>query len=623
MSDSNLSSQGGLVVGTAGHIDHGKTTLVHALTGMNTDTLKEEQRRGISIDLGFAKVQMPDGAAISFIDVPGHERFIKNMLAGAGGIEAVLLVVAADESVKPQTREHFDICRLLGIRRGLVVLTKSDLASAAQLEKTCADVRELVARSFLENAPVIPVSAVNGAGIPELRERLAELSLQHTLRDCDGLMRLPVDRSFARKGFGAVVTGTLLSGELKVGDAVQIYPQKKEARVRGLQVHHAAVSAARAGQRVAVNLAGVEHTAIRRGHVVTVANMLETTRVLDVSVDWLDPLDAPVRRQEILFHSGTSEVSATIKMNEPLSPHTLPVARLRLAEPLLVLPGDRFVLRRPSPARTVAGGCVIDAFPPRRLNRVKTAARLNALSAAPGLDERIRLLVGEHADGLALKDLVRMTGAPLAQIQMLAAGNAQLLVSSSGLVLTRAWLEGKRRALVGLLRDFHAKNAGAAGAPLSMARMGLEAAVADLVFSGFTAVRLQGDLVALSTHQAAYSAADMQLMQKLEAAFRDAGFQPPAPAEAVQASAGGKRASQLLEILIKSQRLTRISAELVFHSDVIRHIRQSLGQHKGRRFGVTEFKSWMNISRKYAIPLLEYLDNQRITKREGDMRVVL
>jgi selenocysteine-specific elongation factor len=310
-------------------------------------------------------------------------------------------------------------------------------------------------------------------------------------------------------------------------------------------------------------------------------------------------------------------------MNEPLSSKTLPVARLRLAEPALLMPGDRFVLRRPSPARTVAGGSVIDPFPPRRLSRVKTATRLNALSAAPSLSARIQFLAAEHTDGLALKDLTRMTGAPLAQIQSLAAANPQLLLSSSGQILTRTWLEAKRHALLQFLRDFHANNPGAAGAPLSLARLGLEASLADIVFTNFPAIRLHGDLAALCTHQAAYSAADTQLMQKLETAFRDAAFQPPAPAEVLQASAGGKRAAQLLEVLIKSQRLTRISPDLIFHGDVLNHIRHSLTQHKGRRFNVTEFKSWMNISRKYAIPLLEYLDNQRVTKRDGDTRIIL
>ena len=313
MSDSNMNEPRGLVAGTAGHIDHGKTSLVRALTGIDTDRLAEEKRRGISIDIGFAHLTLDTGEQISFVDVPGHERFVRNMLAGAGGIEAVLLVVAADESVKPQTREHFDICRLLGLKRGIVVLTKSDLASPEQMQKTREDVRRLTLGSFLALAPIIPVSSVTRQGFPELTGALKKLAATSTQRDASGLARLPIDRSFALKGFGTVVTGTLWSGTLRVGETVVLYPTGREARIRGLQTHGKAVDAAPAGERTAVNLTGIDHSEIRRGFVLSHPNTFQTTGAIDAAVNWIDPEDAPVKRGEFVFHIGTTEVMATVK----------------------------------------------------------------------------------------------------------------------------------------------------------------------------------------------------------------------------------------------------------------------------------------------------------------------
>ena len=605
----------GLVIGTAGHIDHGKTSLVSALTGIDTDRLAEEKRRGISIDLGFAHLTLAGGQRLSFIDVPGHERFIRNMLAGAAGIEAVLLVIAADESVKPQTLEHFDICRLLDIRHGLIVLTKCDLAEPAQLEKTIADARRLTRGSFLDGAPIIPVSSITGAGLPELKEHLAALATRTTRRDALGLARLPIDRSFALKGFGTVVTGTLWSGSLRVGESVRIHPTNREVRIRGLQRHGQAVHTAAAGDRTAVNLAGIEHAEIKRGFTLTSLNALETTQVMDVALDWLNALFAPAKATEFLLDIGTAELLVTVK---PLRVAER-FARLHLAEPILALPGDRFVLRRPSPALTVAGGTVTDPFPPRRLNRAKTFERLSALaSASPA--QRVEILTEESPAGLSISQLVRLTGIPpqlVAQTPNLILVNRQHLVS-------KRWVEQQRHKLVAWLEAFHAKNPAAAGAPISQARLGVDPALLGPVFEGFPSVSVRGDLISLSGHQPQVSALDSQTLAQIEFAFRQAGFQPPAPNEVLAAVAANlKTARGLLESLVKDGKLVRISADLIFHSEVIAHIRQSLAAHKGRRFSVADFKSWTNVSRKYAIPLLEYLDHQRVTKREGDVRVVL
>jgi selenocysteine-specific elongation factor len=604
----------GLVIGTAGHIDHGKTSLVSALTGIDTDRLAEEKRRGISIDLGFAHLLLAGGQRLSFIDVPGHERFIRNMLAGAAGIEAVLLVIAADESIKPQTREHFDICRLLDIRHGLIVLTKCDLAAPAQLEKTMADARRLTQGSFLDGAPIVPVSAKTGAGLAELKAHLALLATRTTRRDALGLARLPIDRSFALKGFGTVVTGTLWSGRLRVGESVRIHPTNREARIRGLQQHGRAVDFAAAGDRTAVNLAGVEYGEIKRGFTLTSLNALETTQVMDVSLEWLNPLFAPAKATEFLLDIGTAEMLVTVK---PLRVGER-FARLLLAEPVLALPGDHFVLRRPSPALTVAGGTVIDPFPPRRLNRAKTFDRLSALTSAYS-EQRIEILTEEKPAGLSVSQLVRLTGfAPetIARTRNLILINGQHLVS-------KRWVEQQRRKLVEWLAAFHTSNPAAAGAPVSQARLGLDPLLLGPVFDNWPEVSLRGDLVALSSHRPRVPALDAQALARIELAFRQAGFQPPAPNEVLAAAGDPKTARGHLESLVKDGKLIRISGDLIFHAEVIRHIRQSLAAHKGRRFSVTDFKSWTNVSRKYAIPLLEYLDHQRVTKREGDARVVL
>ncbi len=365
-------------MGTAGHIDHGKTSLVRALTGIDTDRLAEEKKRGISIDLGFAHMSLPGAERISFIDVPGHERFIKNMLAGVAGIDAVMLIVAADESVKPQTREHFQICRLLHIRRGIVVLTKIDLANADQIAAAQMDVAQLVAGSFLEGAPIVQVSAKTGQGLGDLQQHLAALSREAETRDLSGFARLPIDRSFALKGFGTVVTGTLTRGKLLTGDSVLVHPLGREARVRGLQVHGRPVQQANAGERTAVNLTGIEHSEIVRGFSITSKAGVEPATLLDAELEWLNPEAIPASRKQVFVHLGTAEVMAYVKVLSADKPY----ARIWLSEAVLVVPGDRLILRRPSPAETIAGGVVIDAFPRRRVNRAKVLARLHALSRA-------------------------------------------------------------------------------------------------------------------------------------------------------------------------------------------------------------------------------------------------
>ncbi len=624
-----MSGPRGLVIGTAGHIDHGKTSLIRALTGIDTDRLAEEKRRGISIDLGFAHLMLPDGRDISFIDVPGHERFMKNMLAGAAGIQAVLLIVAADESIKPQTREHFDICRLLGIEQGIIVLTKADLATPEQIARASEEVRALCVASFLEDAPIVPVSARTGRGLDALKSAIASLAQRTLPREQSGLARLPIDRSFALKGFGTVVTGTLWNGTLRVGDTVHIHtvqtrPSKREARVRGLQVHAQQVEVAAAGQRTAVNLTGLDHADIRRGFVLTHPDGLESTKLIDVSIDWLDDTEVPTKREQFLFHTGTAEIPAFLKVLNGRNASSKTFARLWLAEPALALPGDRFVLRRPSPAKTVAGGTILDPFPRARLNRAKTLARLELLAEADSA-KRIQILIDESASGRRLPELVRLTGLPADRIKSLVFANPSLtFVEAAQRAVSTAWIAQTREKVLGWLRDFHAKNPAAAGAPIAVARLNLEPSLASAIFDDFPAIRVQGDVVALATHRAQMSAEQTQALATIERAFRQAGLQPPPVSEILRSVEGdAKKGRGLLETLIKGQKLIRVSEDLIFHSDVVAHVRKSLSSHKGRKFSVPEFKEWTQVSRKYAIPLLEYLDRQHVTRRDGDSRVVL
>ena len=624
MPDRHIEHPASLILGTAGHIDHGKTSLVQALTGIDTDRLAEEKRRGISIDLGFAHMTLPSRDRVSFIDVPGHERFVKNMLAGVGGIDAVLLVVAADEGVKPQTREHFEICRLLGITRGVIAMTKADLVTEEQLQRNIGSVDELRRGSFLEDAPVIAVSSRTGHGLDPLRKALETLASTARPAQRSDLVRMPIDRSFVSKGFGTVVTGTLWGGSLQVGDTVQIHPLGRTARVRGLQLHGAKQTAAGAGQRTAVNLSGIDHTEIERGFTLTSPDVLESSKTVHAVVRWLSESATPSRREEVLFYAGTSEVPCRVRVLQLEYRDEQALVQLDLAGPALVLPGDRYVLRRPSPAETIGGGTVIDAFPPKKLSRTKASARAAKLLEG-NLAARVEVFASERENGRTLGELRRLTGKTTAQIQGTVSTARELVFDQvTTRILTRSWLNRKRALLLEWLKDFHAKNPSLSGAPISAARLRLEPALATFVLRDFPAVQQRGDVIALADHKVQVNREDTAALRRIETTFRAAGYQPAHPREILREVTSNLEAgARLLEQLVKEGRLVRISEGLVFHADVIAHIRNSLAQHKGRRFSVPEFKEWTQVSRKYAIPLLEYLDHHHITQRQGDARVVL
>jgi len=631
-----------LVAGTAGHIDHGKSRLVRALTGIDPDRLKEEQERGITIDLGFAHLTLDDGTRVGFVDVPGHERFVRNMLAGVGGIDLVLLVIAADESIKPQTREHFDICRLLRIPRGIVVLTKADLVDGDMLDLVRLEAREFVAGSFLENAPVVAVSAATGEGLDRLKEALGEAARTLPGRAAAGPARLPVDRAFSMRGFGTVVTGTLVAGELREGQEVVLLPRGRTARVRGLQVHGQGVTAVAAGQRVAANLQGIDAGTIERGDLVTEPVSLEPTRLLDVRIEHLPSAGAPLKDlARVSLHLMTAETPARVKLvgGGRIDPAGIACAQLRTARPIVALPGDRFILRRPSPPMTIAGGTVLHNAPPKlRGHGAENAARYERLAAATP-QGRLRLLVDEAGPaGIDAAALRARTGLAPADSESLlqAPVNEGALVALPGpprRYLGAAMAESLRRAVVVLLERFHAREPLIEGPPREEVRTRVFADSHPEVFRGLLAdmaargvIRAEKDRVALAGHQVSLSPEETRFLDGLEAAFRDGGTNPPDLAEAAKVlGVDARRVEKLLRLLLGRGRLVRIPDGKIFHADAIDGLKRRLRAHRATSatIDIGAFKDLSGTSRKNAIPLLEYLDQILVTRREGSVRRIL
>lgn len=613
------------VIGTAGHIDHGKSALVRALTGIDPDRLEEEKRRGISIDLGFAHLALAPDVQASFIDVPGHERFVKNMLAGVGGIDLVMLVVAADESIKPQTREHFDICRLLGITRGLTVITKADLVDAEILELVQMELDEFTAGSFLEGAPRLAVSAKTGQGIDELKKTLLGFARQLPKRRTTHAPRLPVDRSFAVKGFGTVVTGTLLTGMIKPEQELEIYPSGKLARVRGVQVHGKAAQQAMAGQRTAVNLAGVEHADLHRGMVLSLPGLYAPTKVFDGSISLLPSAKALKHRAPVHFHAGTAEIEAEVRMasRTALQPGESGYARIVLREPALLLPGDRFILRKFSPVVTIAGGVVLDAAPPRRAHADRWA-----VLAGDALAPKLALYLKESRWGLSFQQLAGRTGLPLAEVQQALQPAGAVVLEEQRWALDGGVWQAMQASIRKLLAAYHKQNPLQPGLSKEEVRSrelpGAPPFVLEALLKGSPGIVSEGELLRLATHKLHLKTDEEDALRKIEGAFASAGLSVPSAAEVLKNSGiDANRARTLLQILLREKRLIKVAEDLLFHPSALTPLRQLLTERKGQRFGVTEFKDWTGVSRKYAIPLLEYFDRERVTRREGDARVIL
>ncbi|HLK20474.1 MAG TPA: selenocysteine-specific translation elongation factor [Bryobacteraceae bacterium] len=616
-----------IVIGTAGHIDHGKTALVRALTGIDTDRLKEEKQRGISIDLGFAHLDLSENMRLAFVDVPGHERFIKNMLAGVGGIDLVLFVIAADESIKPQTREHFDICRLLGIRNGIIVLTKSDLADPDFIELVRLEADEFVRGSFLEGAPAVAVSSTTGAGLEELRNEIRKLAQSIHEKDSSQYFRLPIDRAFSMRGFGTVVTGTLVSGTVRVEQEVDLHPAGRRVRIRGIQVHGSAVSHASAGQRTALNIAGVETSELRRGMVLAEAGRFQSTRQIDCAFELLPSAKPLKHRAPVHFHSGTAEVEAEVRClrgTESFRPGSRDYIRLQLSEPLLLLPGDRFIVRMFSPVVTIGGGVVLDIAAPRRASQ----DRLRILESGQPA-QRIALLVSESRHGMGMPELIARTGMLEADIQK-AASVAKLIVLTSPQfwILDPKWAAAQLEKMHETVKQFHRTNPLVNGISKEELRgkqlPGAPQGLLDSLLAQSKTLVAEGEFVRLASHKIALKQDEEAASAKIETAFRIAALAVPAVNE-VLAKSGVEpgRARSILQLLLRDKKLVRISEDLVFHASALQSLKLLLAQRKSQKFSVPEFKDWTGISRKYAIPLLEFLDRERVTRREGDSRVVL
>ncbi len=633
-----------VIVGTAGHIDHGKSALVRALTGIDPDRLEEEKRRGITIDIGFANLELrsPTGEPIriGFVDVPGHERFVRNMLAGIGGIDLVLLVVAADEGVKPQTREHFDICRLLSVQRGITVLNKSDLVDAETLEVVSMEVADFLRGSFLDsaNSPIVAVSSKTGAGRDQLKSELARIAAEIPAKDSTAVFRLPIDRVFSMKGFGTVVTGTLISGTVHKEQELELHPGGKRLRVRGVQVHGAAAEQAVAGQRTALNLAGVETSELARGMMLTPPQMFRPTARVSVTLDLLSSAKPLRDRARVHLHAFTAETIAEVSLlgAKQLLPGQSGLARLKLDDPLLLLPGDRFIVRQFSPVITIGGGRVLDAAEQPGRMKAKSAERLAFLQTIANGDAQKSLVARvarRGAEGLSIVDAVAETGWLSSRVEQFATelvrtGN---LVRIEDLLLTPAILQTLRAQMLASVEQFQKANPLVAGMSKEQLResLGLGAEVFRGVLDSLIRekkVEVSGDIVHAAGKGVVLRDEEAESKSQIEQAFAKAGLKVPLLKDVLASLPVDKiRAQKIVTLLLRDRVLVKLSDDLVFHRDALDALRRQIVAQKAKtpKLNVGNFKDLFGVTRKYAIPLLEYLDRERVTRRVGDERIIL
>ena len=641
-----------VVVGTAGHIDHGKSALVEALTGTHPDRLEEEKRRGITLDIGFAFLQIQD-LSIGFVDVPGHERFVRNMLAGACGFDLVLLVIAADESIKPQTREHFEICKLLGIPRGIVALTKCDLVDPEVLELVRLEAEEFVRGSFLDNPAgldgpegpcIVPVSSKTGAGLDELRRQLYRVANETPAKNSLRYFRLPIDRAFAMKGFGTVVTGTVLGGQVKPEDEVDLFPSARRLRVRAVQSGGKAVPRASSGQRTALNLAGIDHQEVSRGMVAAAPGRFEATSRLSARLVLLGSARKLKNRARVHFHHGSSETIAEVQLlaAPEMAPGSSALAHLRLADATLALPGDRFILRQFSPVVTIGGGTVLH-IPRLRLRGPQAAAFLELQERGLNGDfgaraAALEAMVCSEAQGSTLANLVMRTGWPEEELRKIAealAAERRLRIISQPFVIVspavvaacanRLWNEVERFHRANPLLDAISKEDLRTRCASALRPEIFRAALEDAVTAGKLAVA--GDLVKRAGRSIDLQPKEARAKEQIEREFARAGLSAPG-VEQVLGSVAVElaQAQKLFELLVRERVLLKIGSDVVLHRDAVHRLTKLLADYKrthGERLAIADFKELAGVSRKFAIPLLEYLDRSGVTRRVGDYRVIL
>lgn len=630
-----------VVVGTAGHIDHGKTALVKALTGVDADRLPEEKQRGITIDIGFAELDLGDVHA-SFVDVPGHERFVKNMLAGASGIDIVMLIVAADEGVMPQTREHFNICRLLGISHGIVAITKADLVDDETLDLVQIEIVELVEGSFLENAEVVVTSASTGQGSDEMRSAIHDITKTIVRPAKERHALLPIDRSFSVKGHGAVVTGTLQDGEISGGSNVEILPDKIPVRVRGVQSHGRASELATAGRRVAINLGGIDHSSIERGMLLADSGVFEPTQSLDIELELLANATRPLRsRQRVRVHIGTAELLGRVSVLNDLgeiAPGETDLVQLRLESATIATHGTRVIIRSYSPQETIAGGRVLEPFATRHRRKGFAAVRSFLSSLADtgisNLDLTYALITRAGKIGIMSAELESRTGwlRPTldAEIKTLLADSA--IVESGSRYLSTGAFESVRRKLVAAVKRHHETDPLSKGISKQLLRKALPndtfaAVLESLITSGTLSVT--GETVSLAERKQTLTPAEATARSVLYDALSRANLEVPKIEELLASAARSSKlpASQVrkvLQTIIDSREIVKVTEDFYFDRKAIDSLIANVRENAGadRTIDVAKFKEISGVSRKYAIPLLEYFDREKITIRTGDKRII-
>ncbi len=624
-----------IIIGTAGHVDHGKTALIKALTGIETDRIKEEKKRGITIELGFAYLDLPDGEKAGIIDVPGHEKFVKNMLAGAGGIDLALLVVAADEGFMPQTREHLGILSLLNISEGIIVITKKDMVDDDWLEIVCEDVRSEVKGTFLENAQIIPVSSYTGEGIEQLKTAIFELIDQNTqIKNLDIPFRIPVDRIFSVEGFGTVITGTLIEGRMKIGDPVTIYPSRIESRVRNLQVHSHDVTEAYAGQRVAVNLAGLKKTDLNKGDVVAVPNSMHTTMMIDIKLNILRDCEREILNgtRLHLYHGARDVLCKVILLDrDSISAGESCYAQLRLEEEIAVKTGDRFVLRFYSPLETIGGGVILDSNPFKHKRNDPAVLESLHIKESGSDKEKISAALHDYSSRFETLDFLQVqTAIPKEQfdqqIQKLLKDKTAFRVSDN-IVIHSDYLTHLKDTAVRLLSAYHQEN------PLRDGMKKDEFRSKFLHFDDIAVIdKITDSLVNrkfLKYVNGCVALADFEVqkddnLEEIEAAFREGGFSPESPDQIATRFPKVKNYRQVVESLVNTGHLVRVEDKILLHVDYYEKALSMAKEHIAQNGQITlaEMRDLMGASRKFAVAVLEYWDRRNITKKVGDARVL-
>ncbi len=629
-----------IIIGTAGHIDHGKTALVKALTGIDADRLEEEKRRGITIDLGFAHVDLQSAVGetlhIGFVDVPGHERFVRNMLAGVGGIDLVLLVIAADEAIKPQTREHFDILRLIGVKRGITVLTKSDAVDRETLDVVRLEVEEFLRGTFMESpsAPIVAVSSLTGTGLDELKRAIVTSAAHVEPRDSQALARLPTDRVFTMKGFGTVVTGTLVSGTIRKEEELEVFPTGRRVRVRGVQVHGKSSEIALAGQRTALNLTGASVEDLARGMTLAPPQTFVATRQADVKLQLLSSAPRPLKsRARVHLHSMTMETIAEVRLQSKsqIAPGESEFARITLPGPNLLLPGDRFIIRQFSPVITIGGGVVLDAAPKKRTAGI--ADFLNLLASGESEQILVARIARQDVSGLSRRALLAETGWRLEVIDKVLAAPLKngKLVRIDDALLDGSAVDALKGRVVEAVEEFHKRNplVGGIGREHLREEQGVPSEIFSTLLDALVRDRkleIAGDLVRLPGRGVVMKNEEAESKKKIEDAFAAAGLRVPALQEVIAGLKVDKvRAQKIVTLLLRDKVLVKVSDELVFHRSALDELRRQILARKVQSptIDVAGFKQLTGVSRKYAIPLLEYLDRERLTRRVGDARQIL